>query len=221
MGLAGVMSAAAETATMPSEVTLTSGRVLRNVQVVRWEKDRVVLKYSGGVDPIAFSLFKSPTPSEVAAMRTASAPAAKPKTDSRSIGGQVFVATKGAGSYKFGGAAVVILPLAAYDALRTEADNAVVSARALRRVLLSQAEGRAHDEIVRYQSWKDGVDRMTPIAAVTTDADGYYRADFKSNDPIFVFCSTYRSVGAFGEYNIWAVKVGSEERIDLNQANLL
>lgn len=56
---------------MPLEVTLTSGRVLRNVQVLRWESNRVVLKYSGGADPIAFSLFKVPAPTELPAIRTA------------------------------------------------------------------------------------------------------------------------------------------------------
>ncbi|MDD3179158.1 MAG: hypothetical protein PHQ04_02275 [Opitutaceae bacterium] len=56
---------------MPKEVTLTSGRVLRNVQVVRWERDCVVLRYSGGVDPISFVLFKKPTPAEVAKIKAA------------------------------------------------------------------------------------------------------------------------------------------------------
>ncbi len=46
--------------TMPSEVTLTNGRVLRGVQVIRWERDRVILKYIGGADPIMFSLIKIP-----------------------------------------------------------------------------------------------------------------------------------------------------------------
>lgn len=62
---------------MPDEVTLTSGRVLKKVQVVRWEKDRVVLKYAGGADPIAFDLFKTPTPAEIEEIRVASIPKQK------------------------------------------------------------------------------------------------------------------------------------------------
>ena len=55
--------------TMPEDVTLTSGRVLHHVSVVRWEKDRVVLKYSGGIDPIAFSLIKSISREDLVAIR--------------------------------------------------------------------------------------------------------------------------------------------------------
>lgn len=54
---------------MPREITLTSGRVLRDVQVIRWESNRVVLKHAAGVDPIAFSLIKSPTAAELKAMQ--------------------------------------------------------------------------------------------------------------------------------------------------------
>jgi hypothetical protein len=62
---------------MPTEVTLTSGRVLKNVQVVRWEKERVVLKYSGGVDPVAFSIIKSVPRSDLEEMQKAGIQAAK------------------------------------------------------------------------------------------------------------------------------------------------
>lgn len=56
---------------MPDQVTLTTGRVLRKVTVVRWEKDRVVLKHSGGADPIPFGMFQSPAPTELPAIRSA------------------------------------------------------------------------------------------------------------------------------------------------------
>lgn len=56
---------------MPSEVTLTSGRVLRKVEVIRWQKDRVVLKHAGGADPIAFSLIKSISMEDLEAMSKA------------------------------------------------------------------------------------------------------------------------------------------------------
>jgi hypothetical protein len=65
--------------TMPSEVTLTSGRVLRGVSVIRWEPNRVVLRHTGGADPIAFSLVKSISAEDLAAMRDAGL--AKKKSD--------------------------------------------------------------------------------------------------------------------------------------------
>jgi len=39
---------------LPSSVTLKNGYVLKNVSVVRWDKDAVVLKHSAGVDPVRF-----------------------------------------------------------------------------------------------------------------------------------------------------------------------
>lgn len=39
---------------LPVKMVLKNGSVLNSVKVVRWEKDRVVLKHGGGVDPIRF-----------------------------------------------------------------------------------------------------------------------------------------------------------------------
>ncbi len=39
---------------LPTDVTLTSGAVIRKITVVRWEKDSVVVKHVGGVDPIRY-----------------------------------------------------------------------------------------------------------------------------------------------------------------------
>ena len=39
---------------LPTEVKLTNGATLRRVSVVRWQKDTVVLKHVGGVDPIRY-----------------------------------------------------------------------------------------------------------------------------------------------------------------------
>jgi hypothetical protein len=100
--LLGMLSAgAAEPApapTMPSEVMLTSGRVLRKVEVIRWEKDRVVLKHSAGADPIAFSLIAEPLRSELAGIRAAStANSSKPRAavTTRRIDGQIFYVAGG------------------------------------------------------------------------------------------------------------------------------
>lgn len=62
---------------MPSEVLLTSGRTLRGVKVVRWERDRVVLKHAAGVDPIAFSIIKSVPRADLERMRDLGMAAAK------------------------------------------------------------------------------------------------------------------------------------------------
>jgi len=54
---------------MPSEVPLTNGTVLHQVSVLRWENDRVVLKHSGGADPIPFDLIAEPLRSRLPEMR--------------------------------------------------------------------------------------------------------------------------------------------------------
>lgn len=43
---------------LPSTITLVSGTVLQKVSVVRWEKDAVVVKHQGGIDPVRFTSMK-------------------------------------------------------------------------------------------------------------------------------------------------------------------
>ena len=45
----------AENSPLPTEVKLTSGATLHRVSVVRWQKDTVVLRHVGGVDPIRYA----------------------------------------------------------------------------------------------------------------------------------------------------------------------
>lgn len=54
---------------MPAEVTLTSGRILRKVEVVKWEKDRVILKHSAGINTIAFSIIKVPSQEDLVELK--------------------------------------------------------------------------------------------------------------------------------------------------------
>ena len=201
---------------MPEEVTLTTGRVLRRVQVVRWEKNRVVLKYSGGVDPIPFSLFKVPSPTEVAALRDA-AKAAQEKVsapNNRTVVGQVFVTTRGAGAYKFAGAQVRVFPLSALAAIKDSAESEVATAKIRAGVM-----GRFDPDPIRYAAWQAAVKNLNPVTTTTTDADGMYRLTFTASEPVFIYCATYRAASANGEYNVWAVPVETADRIDLNSSN--
>lgn len=137
--------------TMPSEVTLTSGRVLRNVQVLRWESNRVVLKHSAGADPISFALFKTPTPAELPAIKLASTAVLNKSAEAKKAAqaeaaapkkyeGQVFIVTRGAGSYLLGAT-----PLRIYFKARSEILDAYKwSSDAPRpdEIAVSDAEGR-------------------------------------------------------------------------------
>ncbi len=204
--------------TMPDAVTLTTGRILRNVQVVRWEKDRVVLKYSGGIDPIAFSLIKEPSPVELIAIRNAikkeeakiSAPT------NRTISGQVFVTTRGAGAYKFAGAAVIAFPLAALDSIKSSVESEIASERTQIGAL-----GTLDIEAARYRAWRKVVQNFTPLAEGSTDADGMYKFTITSKQPLFIYCAASRIAGSSSEYNVWAVPLEKSDRIDLNGSNQL
>lgn len=41
---------------LPAEIHLKSGRVIKNFTVLRWESDKVIVKHAGGAEPIPFSL---------------------------------------------------------------------------------------------------------------------------------------------------------------------
>lgn len=103
--LVGAARSEEMSATIPSEVTLKSGAVLRKVTVVRFEKDRVILKHAGGVDPVRFDVLAT---GSAKAFSDYLAEQAKPRT----YRGSIFVVTKGAGSYKMGNVQVFIVPLA-------------------------------------------------------------------------------------------------------------
>lgn len=204
--------------TMPDVVTLKSGRVLRNVQVVRWEKDRVVLKYTGGVDPIAFSLIKEPSAGELDAIR-AGAKKAESKINlptNRAITGQIFVTTRGAGAYKFAGAKVIAFPLGALESMRSTVEGELASARAQKTVLSD-----SNVELTRYYAWLKAVQNFTPVAEVTADADGLYRITVSAKQPVFIFCATTRIAGSTTEYNVWTVPLEGTDRLDLNGSNQL
>lgn len=202
--------------TMPSEVTLTSGRVLRNVQVVRWEKDRVVLKYTGGIDPIAFSIIKEPSPAALTAIRD-NAKKAEAKINApsnRSISGQVFVTTRGAGAYKFAGATVRAFPLSALDSMNSTVEGEISSARAQ-----NSAFSALSLEGLRYRAWLKAAENFTPVAETSTDADGIYRLTITSKQQVFILCAAVRIAGSVTEYNIWTVPVEKADRLDLNVSN--
>lgn len=97
--------------TMPSEVTLTSGRVLRGVEVQGWRGDAVIVRWGGRVETVPFTVIKSVPREDLVAMRAAHqvVKAAK-KAANRQIEGQVFIVTRGRENYKIGDLNVYIVP---------------------------------------------------------------------------------------------------------------
>ncbi len=100
--------------TMPDEITLTSGRVLRRVEVTRWEKERVIVKHAGGAEAIPFAVIKAPSVELLKAVRdewikdskkaaTQAKVSAAASNGPARYEGQAFIVTRGAGNYKIGG----------------------------------------------------------------------------------------------------------------------
>jgi hypothetical protein len=181
---------------MPDEVTLTSGRVLRHVEVVRWEKDRVVLDYSGGVDPVPFSMITSVSMDDLVAMRDQALHAkkvadkeqerkaarereiehnpalAKPEEQTQ-YHGQMFIVTKGAGNYKMGGVTVYVLPASTWDDL---------------------------------QSIVEPVYLPKPLAAPVSDSDGKFQFSLPKGMPFILLAQGKRLAWNVEEKYEWCVK---------------
>lgn len=201
--------------TMPDEVTLTSGRVLKKVTVIRWEKERVVLKYAGGVEPVHFSLIKSISPEEIRSMqaegkRIASLPPAALKT--RKIHGQVFVTTMGAGAYKFAGAPVRVYSMSYWD-----------SAKSRQHSLLTNDYNRMNDfqkSLTESNAWIDALAEITPLATTNSDSEGNYELKVEAKEEVFISCFAGRLAAGHREQNTWIVIAkNNEDRVDLNGSN--
>lgn len=204
---------AAETApppVMPDEVTLTTGRVLRKVQVIRWEKDRVVLKHSAGADPIAFSLIAEPHKTQILAYKDEMRKPPSERRAARIVTGQVFVTTRGTGSYKFSDAVVMAYPISIYRNMESAAASALPpdyrSSYGASRVL-REAE-----------AWHKVMATVTPLAIARTDADGKFELRLQTTEGIFIHCMTTRSMMGDDEINLWAWPVVGD-KVNLTSEN--
>lgn len=177
---------------MPSEITLTSGRVLRNVKVIRWERERVVLKHSAGADPIAFTLIKSIPLEQLHAMQDAAINAAgraaaetrkkqaadKVASEIKRYEGQIFIVTKGAGSYKMAGT-------------------------------IFRVYYKPVSDIRDTFKWSSFPPKADDIG--TTDSEGRFSFEAPPSGPITIVAKDQRLVGANPQYNneryLWIVSV--------------
>ncbi len=208
---------------MPTEVTLTTGRVLRNVKVIRWEKDRVVLKHSGGADPIAFSLVTEPLRSQLAVIReavtnspaTTIASTAKP----REIQGQVFfIAGGNSRSPRIAG---VEVRLYRADTLRSYESSRALPAGHDILPVASLGFGDTRPNIqaltdymdIEFASW-DGL--PDPLSKTTTDLDGRFTMKVPAgNDTLLLFArhrstSSYERGGTRRFCYLWVVEPNAE-----------
>jgi len=214
--LSCLLSAVAQTTAMPNDVTLTTGRVLRNVKVLRWEKDRVVLRHAGGVDPVAFVLFKIPAPEDLPAIRAASDASPKPGIVAPAAGaehtltGQVLTTLRG--SFKFANVTVRAYPASEFDAAAArEKTKLPENFHSMMPPDRSAAWARA---------WPEALTGVTVVAEAVTDADGHYSMTLPPNTEIFLLCTAIRRTVHTVEQYTWVVHLEmGAAKLDLSDAN--
>jgi hypothetical protein len=103
----GQLTAETEIPEFPTQITLRNGAVLRKCTWIRWEKDMVVVKHAGGIDPVRFSILSEKSKSEIDKIVEAF-------NTPRIVHGTVFVTTRGAGAYKFANEIVLAYEEAAW-----------------------------------------------------------------------------------------------------------
>jgi hypothetical protein len=103
----------------PTELKLASGATLRNTRVERWEKDVVVVRHAGGIDPVRFTTLAPESRAKIDEIL-------KAQNEPRVVRGTVFVTTRGAGAYKFANTIVIAYPQSAFPSGASKpADGAV------------------------------------------------------------------------------------------------
>jgi hypothetical protein len=98
----------ADPPSLPDSVTLKNGAVLRHISIVRWQIDVVVIKHVGGVDPIRLDYLAPESRAALEAYQAAQRAGDLLKPNESVLSGEIFIATKGRETIKFGGTRVRI-----------------------------------------------------------------------------------------------------------------
>lgn len=186
----------------PAEIRLLSGAVLRKTSLIRWTADGVVVKHAGGADPVRFANIAEPDRSRLIAAKAGAPSVAAPiaaAAEAKTVRGQVFITTRGAGAYKFSGATVV--------AYAGEHYKSVVEKKAFRVPDTSKhIMGSAHVE-----AWEIALENVPVVAKAKSDADGKFELQIPAGRSVFLFCLASRLVAGKREINVWARPVGASE----------
>lgn len=210
---------AADTAQFPENLKLLSGTVLKHCSVVRFTSDSVVVRHSGGVDPIRFDRIAADQRAAVEAARVAAsvvsikAPVAGATSAMRALSGQVFVTTRGAGAYKFSGVSVFAFPAEKFEeALRAESMNLPGGFRLM--------AGEDRSVVTMKQAWLEALSKVGGVSAeATTDAEGKFTLKLPAGVKFYLFCHAHRLAGAHEENNLWVVPAPDDGDALLNNTN--
>jgi hypothetical protein len=181
--------------TMPSTLKLTNGTVLHNVTVVRWMKESVTVRHTGGADTIYYNYIAEPDRTTVKAARDDAIKNQKPDSASQladvAVKGTVLVATEDGSEVPLGGAKVYAIRMDALNELSTN----------LTRVTLPK-----------------------PLASSVTGADGQFAMVVPAGEDFFIFAKATKFVGQSWEYYEWRVpitQVGDRQSVTLSSSSMV
>jgi len=167
---------------MPTNLKLTNGVVLHNVSVVRWMKESVTLRHTGGADTIYYSYIAEPDRTTVLAVRDDAIKNHKTDLTAKPVDNSV----KGAitiqgpdGDVPLAGVKVYAVPIDALNLLAAPA---------------------THLRLPK------------PLASAATGADGQFSMVVPAGSDFFIFAKTARLVGQSWEYYEWRVPISQADR---------
>jgi hypothetical protein len=171
---------------LPTEVTLTNGVTLHQATPLRWAKDKVTLKHTGGVDPIRFSNMadadrKTFEEARDYYLQRQSERDEEARNVSVTLTGQAFVQTNAEGPVKLGALRVYAFPIYALEAFKT---------------------------------YHDAINLPAPLASALTDAEGRFKLVVPGSDPFFVFAQGSRVFSDTTENYEWRITSDSIEDRD-------
>jgi len=180
---------------MPPNITLTNHTVLHNVSVVRWQKESVTLKHTGGADTIYYNYIAEPDRTTVLAVRDDAIkngkanPSAKPVDNS--VRGTIAVAAEDGSEVQLSGIRVYAVRLDALDLLSSN----------VTKVRLPK-----------------------PLASTVTGADGQFSMVVPPGEEFFIFAKAEKLIGQSWQHYEWRVpisQVGDRQSVTLSGAGVV
>lgn len=174
-------------------IALPDGRILRNVNVQKFNAESVLLKHKNGIMSLRYEFLPEEIRIEAEKRRPGGSRYFKGEmaANSDTIEGQVFLNTRGNSSYKFSDVAVYVFN----QEVETIITNMTASPVQLPR----------------------------PLGKAMTDADGRFKVKVPKSDPYFLFCSARRLNGEgiyeFYEWRLSSSKIAKKDRINLSRPN--
>jgi hypothetical protein len=181
--------------TMPSTINLTNGTVLRNVSVIRWKKESVTLKHTGGADTIFYGNIAEPDRGIVLAVRDDAIKnhktEAAPKIVDNSVKGTISVTTEDAAGVQLSGVKVYAVPMEALNLLSTYGATVTLP---------------------------------KPIASTASGPEGQFSLSVPAGVDYFIFAKAAKLVGQTWEYYEWRVpvnQVSDRQNVELTNAGVV